>query len=89
VEGKTIFQERKMNTYRQTATMVGMRFILGTVAGVLSLVFTNSILPSPDYLTRVAANQAQVILGALCVLVMGFALGLVPVVAYPIFFQET
>jgi hypothetical protein len=71
--------------YRANATVIGVLFILGTAAGVLSVVFTNSIFTAPDYLRQVLANENQVILGALCVLVMGFALAIVPVAAYPVF----
>jgi hypothetical protein len=74
-----------MNTYRTTATIVGALYILGTVTGILSVVFTNSILTAPDYLMQVSANENRVIIGALCVLAMGFALAFVPVVAYPVF----
>ena len=74
-----------MNTYRTTATIVGVLYILGTVTGILSVVFTNSVLTAPDYLMQVSANENRVIIGALCVLAMGFALAFVPVVAYPVF----
>ncbi|GEM_PF-4667721 len=59
-----------MNTYRTNAIMVGVLFIVGTAAGVLSLVFTNSILTALDYLMKVSANENQIILGALCILLM-------------------
>jgi len=71
-------------TYRGTATITGVLFIIGTVAGVLSVVFTGSILGDPDYLVKVSANANQIITGALFVLIMGFALAMVPVVIFPI-----
>jgi hypothetical protein len=70
--------------YRTTAILVGALYIMGTVAGVLSVVFTSSILDNPDYLQQVAANQNQIILGALLVLTMGLSLALVPVVIFPV-----
>ena len=73
-----------MNTYRKTATIVGVLYIIGTVTGVLSVVFTGSILDEPDYLISVSANANQVILGALFVLIMGLALAMVPVVMFPV-----
>ncbi|MBW1789573.1 MAG: DUF4386 domain-containing protein, partial [Deltaproteobacteria bacterium] len=73
-----------MNTYRKTATIVGVLYIIGTVTGVLSVVFTGSILDEPDYLVNVSANANQVILGALFVLIMGLALAMVPVVMFPV-----
>jgi hypothetical protein len=73
-----------MNTNRKTAIVVGVLYIIGTVAGVLSVVITGSTLDEPDYLVSVSANANQVILGALFVLIMGLALALVPVVMFPV-----
>jgi hypothetical protein len=73
-----------MNASRTTAIIVGILYIIGTVAGVLSVVVTQSILDDPDYLSKVSANENQLILGALLVLIMGFALAMVPVMMFPI-----
>jgi hypothetical protein len=73
-----------MNTNRNTARIVGALFIIGTVAGVLSVVFAGSILSDPNYLTKVSVNN-QIIIGALFVLIMGLALAMVPVMLFPIF----
>jgi hypothetical protein len=77
-----------MSTSRKTAVIVGVLFIIGTVAGVLSVVLTSSILNGSDFLAAVAANENQVIMGALCVLTMGLALAMVPVVIFPILKQH-
>ena len=74
-----------MNTNRKTAIIVGVLFIIGTVAGILSVVFTSSILNAPDYLMKVSVNENKIIIGALFVLVMGFVLAMVPVIMFPIF----
>ena len=74
-----------MDSNRKTAIIVGVLFIIGTVAGILSVVFTSSILNAPDYLIKVSANENKIIIGALFVLVMGFALAMVPVIMFPIF----
>ena len=71
-------------TNRTTAGIVGVLFIIGTVAGILSVVFTGSILGDPNYLIKVSANANQIALGALFVLIMGLALAMVPVVIFPI-----
>jgi hypothetical protein len=71
--------------YRKAAITVGLLFIIGDVAGVLSLLVTRGLLDGPNVLTKVAANQSQLALGALLVLAMGFALAMIPVVMYPIF----
>lgn len=74
-----------MNSNHKIARVVGVLFIMGTVAGILSVVFTQPILEASDYLVDVAANQNQLIIGALLVLVMGFALSMVPVIMFSIF----
>jgi hypothetical protein len=74
-----------MTTNRKTAIIVGVLFIVGTVSGILSAVFTGSIFGDPDYLVKIAENNAQVRLGAVFVLVMGFSLAMVPVMMFPIF----
>ena len=73
-----------MNSNKQTARIVGTLYIIGTLAGVLSVIFTSSILGDPDYLLKVAANENQIVMGVICVLTMGFALAMVPVVMFPV-----
>ena len=74
-----------MNTNQNVARIVGILFIVGTVSGILSVVFTQPILGSSAYLTKISSNPSQLILGALFVLIMGFALAMVPVMLFPIF----
>lgn len=74
-----------MNTHRRTAILVGIFFIIGTVAGVSSGVVTGPVLGGSDYLAKVAANESKIALGALLVLVMGFPLAMIPVLMFPIF----
>jgi hypothetical protein len=72
-----------MSTNRKTAIIVGVLYIIGTVAGVLSVVFTGPILEDPNYL-NVSANKNQIVIGALFVLTMGLALAMIPVLMFPI-----
>jgi hypothetical protein len=74
-----------MNTNRKTAIIVGVLYIIGTVAGILSVVFMTPILDDPDYLVKVSANENQILIGSLFVLTMGLALAMVPVMLFPIF----
>jgi len=74
-----------MNSNRKTAIIVGVLFITGTVAGILSLVFSGSILGAPDYLTKVSANENRVVIGALFELIMAAVLVGVPLMMFPIF----
>jgi hypothetical protein len=73
-----------MSADRKAAVWIGMLFIIGTVALVLSFVVTGGVLAGPDYLAQVAAEPSRVALGALLVLLAGFALAMVPVVFWPI-----
>jgi hypothetical protein len=76
--------EEKMNTSRKIAIMVGVFYIAATVAGVLSLPFTEPTLNAPDYLTGVSANQNQVLIGALLALVMAVAVAGIAITVYPV-----
>ena len=73
-----------MNNYKKTAVIVGVLYILGTLTGILSVIFTGSLLDGPDFLNKIAANQNQFKIAALCVLAMGFVLAIVSLMLYPI-----
>jgi len=73
---------------RKTAILVGVLYIIGTVAGILSVVFSGSILDAPDYLVQVSANENQIIIGALFVLTMGLALAMIPALMFPVLKQH-
>jgi hypothetical protein len=62
---------------------VGVLFIIGTAAGVLSMVMSTPMRDTA-YLTNLAANPNQITVAALCVLLMGLALALVPIVLFPL-----
>ena len=68
---------------RKTARIVGVLFIIGTVAGILSFVGMGPQ-STPDYLVDVSANGNQVITGALLVLIMGVAIAPIPAMLFPI-----
>ncbi|UCC99409.1 MAG: DUF4386 domain-containing protein [Phycisphaerales bacterium] len=80
-----------MNTDKRAARIVGILFIIGTAAGILSLVTGASLLDDADYLLKIPENEEQMLLGAFSVLVMGLALAMIPVVMFPIFrkYNET
>jgi Domain of unknown function (DUF4386) len=73
-----------MSIDRKTAAWIGVLYIIGTVGLVLSVVVTGGVLNGPAYLAQVAAQPNQVVIGALLVLLAGFALAMVPVVFWPI-----
>jgi len=80
-----------MDVERKRARTVGVMLIIGTVAGMLSVAFTGSILGSPDYLTEISANTNDFVTGILLVLTMGLTLAMVPVLLFPVFkkYNET
>lgn len=65
-------------------TNSGVLFIIGTVAGILSIVFHGPFLDDPDFLLMIAGNRNNVVIGSLLILTMGFSLTMVPVLLYPI-----
>jgi hypothetical protein len=71
-------------TNRKTALIVGVLYIIGTAAGILSMIVVTPVFNAQDLLTRVTENDNQVALGALLVLIMGFALAVISVLMYPI-----
>jgi hypothetical protein len=73
-----------MTADRKAAAWIGVLFIIGTVAMVLSAVVTGGVLDGPAYLAQVAAQPNQLAVGAVLVLLAGFALAMVPVVFWPI-----
>jgi len=74
-----------MKANRRTAIIVGVLFIIGTVAGISSGVVNGPVLEGSDYLANVAANEGKIALGALLILVMGFPLAMIPILMFPIF----
>jgi hypothetical protein len=71
-------------TFRKNATIAGILYILGTVSGVLSVIFTQPVTNAEDYFSAVTANENRVVIGALFILLMGLVLAMVPVVLFPI-----
>lgn len=69
---------------KTNARIAGVLYIMGTVAGVLSVVLSGSLLDASDYLAEISAHETQMIAGALCVLIMGLSLAFVPVIVYPV-----
>lgn len=71
-----------MNSIRKATIIAGILFIVGTIAGILSIAPT---IDAPDYLTKAASSADQVIIGAIFQFVMavayiGFAIYLYPII---------
>jgi hypothetical protein len=74
--------------HRRTAIIVGILYIIGTVSGILSLVFSDSVRNAQNYLNQVSAGETQIIIAALFIMTMGLALAMVPVMMYPVLKKE-
>ncbi|MCD4806352.1 MAG: DUF4386 domain-containing protein [Methanococcoides sp.] len=77
-------KDENTNSYRKTAIIVGVLFITSTVAGILSVVFLESILNAPDYLINVSANENQVIIGTVLELICAGAFLGIAVMIFPV-----
>jgi hypothetical protein len=74
-----------MNSYRNNAIMAGVLFIIATVVGLLGNVrFLIPLLDAPDYLIQISANENQVIIGVLLMLISAFASASIAICLYPI-----
>jgi len=72
-----------MNSNRKTARIVGVLFIIATVSPLMSAVFFGPIY-DPDYLTAVSANESQVLMVVLLLLIMTASIVSIPVMVFPI-----
>jgi hypothetical protein len=70
-----------MNSDRKSAIIAGVLFIIGTVAGVLSVV---SVIEDPDFLIKVSANENQVLRGAFFQFIMAAVYVGIAITLYPI-----
>lgn len=73
-----------MKTYRKTAIVVGVLFIVATVLSLISSSLLGSIIGTPNYLTNVSANGNQVIIGALIELAAAISVVLIPAAMFPV-----
>ena len=72
-----------MDSTRKAAMIVGILFIIATVAPIVSGLFIGSIYEA-DYLTAVSANENQVLIGAFLWMVMIAAIVSIPIFMFPI-----
>jgi hypothetical protein len=77
-----------MKTYRFNAVMAGALYILGTVAGILSVVAVGGF-PDENFLTRIAADPSRLTLGAFFILIMGLSLAAMTIFLYPLFRKDS
>ena len=73
-----------MNSNRRIAVATGVLFIIATLGGLASTAFLTPILSAPDYLTRISANENQVLLGALFQFIGAAACPAIAIALYPV-----
>ena len=73
-----------MDSTRKTARIVGVLFIIVMVSTFFSGDFLGSI-NDPDYLAVVSANENQVLLGVLFMLILVASVVAIPIMMFPIF----
>jgi hypothetical protein len=73
-----------MNTNRTIAVATGVLFIIATLGVLASTVLLTPILSAPDYLTKIAANENQVLLGALFQFIAAAACPAIAIALYPV-----
>ena len=73
-----------MKNERMAATLVGVLYIIGTVAGVASAIVSGGV---PGTVGSAGASTASVT--ALLIMIMGVALALIPAVLFPIIKRES
>jgi hypothetical protein len=78
-----------MDTNRRLAVAAGALFIVATVADVISrAAFVQPILGAPDHLARISANEGQVLVGALFLLLGAVAASGIAIALYPVLRQH-
>ena len=72
-----------MSGTKKLARTVGVLYIVGTAAGILSAVFAGPIL-NQGGLNGLLDTERSLVVGSLLVLLMGFSLAMIPVVLFPL-----
>jgi hypothetical protein len=79
-----------MNPNRRIAVVAGVLWVLATVADLISrVVLVQPILGAPDYLTKISANENQVLLGALFLFIGAVAASGIAIALYHAGWLET
>jgi hypothetical protein len=73
-----------MPTFRRSAIIVGVLFIIATVANLLSTSLTRSLVNASDYLTSLSASGNQVLVGGFFALIAAFASASIAIALYPV-----
>ena len=74
-----------MNSTKKVSVIVGVLYIIGTVAGICRVIFTDSSTAASAGIPVIASNIYNLKLGILLILLMGISLAFIPIIVYPIF----
>lgn len=80
----TMFTNEKADTYKQTARIVGVLFLVATATYIVGTGLIGSILDTPDYLAHLYPNRVQMIAGVLLQFVDAAAVVGIGVLLFPI-----
>ena len=80
--------KERMNTYRTTATVVGIVWLAGFVLAVVGNNLILSILGAPNHLSTVSANSMQVAIGGVLMLICAAAEVALGVLMFPVLKQH-
>lgn len=78
-----------IDTHKKIARIVGVFFIVATVASSLGFVILDPILMAPDILVAFSANSTQAILGVFLLLINCAAIVAIPVMLFPILKKQS
>lgn len=73
-----------MNADRRIAAVVGVAFLMGTIAQIVGVALVSPILGAPDYLAEISANEGRVLFGALFQFIGGVACTGIALALYPV-----
>jgi len=74
-----------MNSYRKTAIIVGVLFIIALVLDIIGRGIYEPILNAPDFLVNAYPNKIQLIIGIILEFICAPAIILIPIMLFPIF----
>ncbi|MFC1481312.1 DUF4386 domain-containing protein [Candidatus Neomarinimicrobiota bacterium] len=77
-----------MNSYRNTARIVGVLFLIALVFNIIAMGIYQPILNAPDYLANASPNKIQVITGILLDFICVPAIIFIPIMLFPVFKQH-
>ena len=81
--------EKKMNTNRSIAVAAGVAFLVATIAQLVGVALVSPIISTPVDLTKISANENQVLLGALFQFIGAACVSRIAIALYPVLRSTT